>query len=110
MGGRVDRIRYKEGDERCDICQKDDGMVGEAEALQQAYIHKDQLIETIQAFALHPSMERSSLRFTIYEDRQVAKGKVERVATVMYTDGSKRNGAVGIAVVWRTKDLPALGL
>ena len=28
----------------------------------------------------------------------------------MYTDGSRRNGVVGIAVVWKARDLPALGL
>jgi hypothetical protein len=67
-------------------------------------------METIQDFAQHPSMERSSLKFTVYEDRQVAKAEAKRVAPAMYTDGSKRNGVVGIAVVWRTKDLPALGL
>jgi ribonuclease HI len=28
----------------------------------------------------------------------------------MYTDGSRRNGMIGIAVVWKARELPALGL
>jgi hypothetical protein len=37
MDGRVDRVRCKEGEERCDICQNSDAMIEEAEALRQAY-------------------------------------------------------------------------
>jgi hypothetical protein len=71
---------------------------------------EDQPMETIQAFAQHPSMDRSCLRFAIYEDGQVAKAEAKRVAPAMYTDGSERNGVVGIGVIWRAKDLPTLGL
>jgi hypothetical protein len=38
MDGWVDRIRCKEGEERCDVCQKSDAMMEEAETLRQAYI------------------------------------------------------------------------
>jgi RecQ family ATP-dependent DNA helicase len=37
MDGRTDRARCEEGEERCDVCQKSDNMMEEAEALQQAY-------------------------------------------------------------------------
>jgi hypothetical protein len=37
MDGRIDRVRCKEGKERCDVCQNSDAMIEEAEALQQAY-------------------------------------------------------------------------
>ena len=68
----------------------------------------DQPIETIQAFAQHPSADRKSLRFVTYEDRQVATAEAKRVAPAMYTDGSNRNGNIGIGVVWRSRELPAL--
>ncbi len=42
MDGRTDRVRCEEGEERCDICQKDDAMLEEAEALQQAYIAEEE--------------------------------------------------------------------
>lgn len=45
-------------------------------------------METIQAFAQHPSMERSCLRFAIYEDKEVAKAQAERAVPAMYTDKS----------------------
>jgi hypothetical protein len=37
MDGRVDRIRCEDGEERCDVCQKDDEAMAEAEALKRAY-------------------------------------------------------------------------
>jgi len=42
MDGRIDRIRCEEGEERCDVCQKDDKAVAEAEALQRAYIAEEE--------------------------------------------------------------------
>lgn len=71
---------------------------------------QDQPIEIIQAFTQYPSTNGKCLKFTVYEDRQVAKAEADSVAPAMYTDGSRRNGVVGIAVVWKAKDLPALGL
>ena len=38
IDGRTDRVRCEEGEERCDVCQKSDNMMEEAEALRQAYI------------------------------------------------------------------------
>jgi superfamily II DNA helicase RecQ len=37
MDGRVDRVRCEDGEERCDVCQKDDEAMEEVEALRQAY-------------------------------------------------------------------------
>jgi hypothetical protein len=71
---------------------------------------EDQQIETIQAFAQHLSVDRKSLRFVTYEDRQIATAEAKKVALAMYTDGSNRNGIIGIGVVWRSRELPALGL
>jgi hypothetical protein len=34
MDGRMDRVRCEDGEERCDVCQKDDAMLEEAEALR----------------------------------------------------------------------------
>ena len=73
-------------------------------------ITEDQRIETIQAFAQHPSTDRKSLRFVTYGDRQIATAEAKKVAPAMYTDGSNRNGVIGIGVVWRARELPALGL
>jgi ribonuclease HI len=71
---------------------------------------QDQLIKTIQAFAQHPSADRKCIKFAIYKDRQNAIAEAKGVTLAMYTDRSRRNRLVGIAVVWKTKDLPALGL
>jgi hypothetical protein len=38
MDGRVDRVGCKEGEERCNVYQKSNAIMEEAEALQQAYI------------------------------------------------------------------------
>jgi len=67
-------------------------------------------IETIQAFVRPPSARANCLRFTIHKDQQVAKAEAERVSPAVWTDGSNRNGLIGIGVVWKTKDLSALGL
>jgi hypothetical protein len=37
MDGRVDRVRCEDGEERCDVCQKDDEAMEEVEALRQEY-------------------------------------------------------------------------
>jgi RecQ family ATP-dependent DNA helicase len=37
MDGRIDRVRCEDGEERCDVCRKDDEAMEEAEALRQAY-------------------------------------------------------------------------
>jgi superfamily II DNA helicase RecQ len=37
MDGQFDRVRCEEGEEVCDVCQKEDAMVAEANRLQQAY-------------------------------------------------------------------------
>ena len=37
MDGRTNRIRCEEGEERCDVCWKDDEAAAEADALQQAF-------------------------------------------------------------------------
>jgi hypothetical protein len=67
-------------------------------------------METIQVFAQHPNTDRRGSRFAIYGDRQLAKTEAEWVTPAMYSDWSKRSGFIGIAEVWKTKDLPALGL
>jgi superfamily II DNA helicase RecQ len=41
MDGRVDRVGCEDGEEKCDVCQKDDNTMQEAEALRQAY-HAEQ--------------------------------------------------------------------
>jgi hypothetical protein len=56
-------------------------------------------MEIIQDFAQHPSTNGKCLKFDIYKGRQVAKAEAESVAPSMYTDGSRRNGMVGITVV-----------
>jgi superfamily II DNA helicase RecQ len=38
MDGRTDRVRCEEGEEHCDVCQKSDNIMEEAEELRQAYI------------------------------------------------------------------------
>jgi hypothetical protein len=38
MDSRIDRIQCKKGKEQCNICQKSDAMMEEAEALRQAYM------------------------------------------------------------------------
>jgi len=58
----------------------------------------NQPIETIHAFAQHPNTTSSSLKFAIFEDRQIARAEAERVGPALYTDRSRRNGLVGIAV------------
>jgi ribonuclease HI len=67
-------------------------------------------METIQAFAQHLSADRKCLKFAMHKDRQIAIAEARNVALAMYTDGSRRNRIVGIAVVWKARDLPALGL
>lgn len=42
MDGQQDQVRYEEGEERCDVCQKDDVYFVEAEALRQAYIREQE--------------------------------------------------------------------
>jgi superfamily II DNA helicase RecQ len=37
MDGRIDRVRCEDGEERCDVCEKDDGVIEEVEALREAY-------------------------------------------------------------------------
>ena len=59
----------------------------------------DQPIETIQAFAQHPSTDRKCLRFAIHKNRQVAKAKAKRVALAMYINKSRQNKVVKIAIV-----------
>jgi hypothetical protein len=71
---------------------------------------QSQTIKTIQPFAQHLSTDRKCLKFAIFKDRQVAKAEAKCVAPAMYTDGSRRNGMIGIAVVWKARELPALGL
>ena len=38
LDGRMNRRRCEEGEERCDVCQKDDAMMEEGEALREAYM------------------------------------------------------------------------
>jgi ribonuclease HI len=67
-------------------------------------------METIHAFSQHPSTASNSLRFAIAKDRQIAKAEAERVGPAVYTDGSRRNGLVGIAVAWEMRHMPAYTL
>jgi len=46
MDGRLDRIRCEEGEERCDVCQKDDEAAAEAEELQQAFAAQEQMLDS----------------------------------------------------------------
>jgi ribonuclease HI len=69
-----------------------------------------QPMETIQPFVLHPNSTKRNLKMVTHRDRQTAKAEAERVGAAMYTDGSKRNGRIGIAVVWETKYIPTFGL
>lgn len=46
MDRRTDQIRYEEGEEQYDICQKDDKAVAEAEALQQAFAEQEQTLDS----------------------------------------------------------------
>jgi ribonuclease HI len=43
----------------------------------------------------------TALDFVIYKDREEAKALVPDLNSTIYTDGSVRNGLVGIGVVWR---------
>lgn len=38
---RIDRVQYKDREEKCNVCLKDNQIIEEAEALQQAYIAKE---------------------------------------------------------------------
>lgn len=38
----MDRVRYANKKERCDVCQASDAMMGELEAQRQAYIQQEQ--------------------------------------------------------------------
>jgi hypothetical protein len=42
MDGRVDRGRCEEGEERCDVCQKDDAELAEVEELRETYIREQE--------------------------------------------------------------------
>jgi hypothetical protein len=44
MDGQTDHSRCEDGEERCNVCQKDDEVVVEAEALRQAYAEEEQSI------------------------------------------------------------------
>jgi hypothetical protein len=58
----------------------------------------NQLMETIHAFAQHLNITSNSLKFAILKDRQIARVEAERVGLALYTDRSRRNSLVGIAV------------
>jgi RecQ family ATP-dependent DNA helicase len=70
LDGRTDRRRCEEGEERCDVCQKSDSMMEEAEALREAYMAEQERQEALdsgidmasQAFeqASSPSFEQTS--------------------------------------------------
>lgn len=38
MDGRINRVRYEDEEERCDVCQEGDAMMDELEAQRQACI------------------------------------------------------------------------
>jgi hypothetical protein len=70
----------------------------------------NQPIETIYTFPQHPSTTSNSLRFAISKDRQIAKAEAERVGPALYTDRSRQNRLVGIAVAWEIRHIPAYTL
>ena len=37
MDRRINRVQCKDREERCDVCEKDDGVIEEVEALREAY-------------------------------------------------------------------------
>ena len=41
MDGRVDRARYKDEEERCDVCRESNAMMDELEAQRQAYVQRE---------------------------------------------------------------------
>ena len=46
MDGRTNRIRCEEGEERCDVCWKDDEAAAEADALQRAFAEQEQRLDS----------------------------------------------------------------
>ncbi len=42
IDGHKDRLRCKEGEEQCDVCEKDDAMMAEMEAQRTAYVQEEQ--------------------------------------------------------------------
>lgn len=57
MDGRIDRVRCEDREEQCNVCQRDDQAIAEAEALRQAYIAE----EEEQARYKHDQMLDSSI-------------------------------------------------
>jgi hypothetical protein len=42
MDGREDRLRCKEGEERCDVCENNNAIMAKVEAQRVAYVYEEQ--------------------------------------------------------------------
>jgi hypothetical protein len=64
MDGRVDRGRCEEGEERCDVCQKDDAELAEVEELRETYIREQE--QRVMQERVGPRTELNELDLEIH--------------------------------------------
>lgn len=65
-------------------------------------------LEKIMPFVQNPAATRTSIKYIIHEDREVAIAEAKTYTPSqcqIYTDGSARKGLVGIGVTWRKQHL-----
>jgi ribonuclease HI/exonuclease III len=62
-------------------------------------------METIKTFIQPPTIQSNVLHFVIREDRDMAAIEAEQATPAIFTDGSGRNGVIGLGVTWRDGEL-----
>ncbi|KFZ18363.1 hypothetical protein V501_01265, partial [Pseudogymnoascus sp. VKM F-4519 (FW-2642)] len=66
-------------------------------------------IETIKAFMHPPNRPMNGINFVIKEDRELAGIEAERTSLAIFTDGSARNGLIGVGATWQSSELRLTG-